>query len=35
VKPEDVRDAAARWLKQDARVVLTVVPKATAAKETK
>jgi zinc protease len=35
VKPEDVRDAAARWLKKDARVVLTVVPKATAAKETK
>jgi len=35
VRPEDVRDAAARWLKKDARVVLTVLPKATAAKETK
>jgi zinc protease len=35
VKPEDVRDAAARWLKKDARVVLTVLPKATAAKETR
>jgi zinc protease len=27
VKPEDVRDAAARWLKKDARVVLTVMPR--------
>jgi zinc protease len=26
VKPEDVRDAAARWLRRDARVVLTVTP---------
>ncbi|GEJ58674.1 M16 family metallopeptidase [Anaeromyxobacter diazotrophicus] len=35
VTPEDVRAAAARWLKKDARVVLTVKPRATAAKETK
>jgi zinc protease len=27
VKPEDVRAAAATWLKKDARVVLTVLPK--------
>ncbi len=27
VKPEQVRDAAARWLRKDARVVLTVVPR--------
>ena len=27
VTPEDVRAAAARWLKRDARVVLTVVPR--------
>ncbi len=27
VKPEDVRDAAARWLRKDARVVLTVLPR--------
>jgi zinc protease len=30
VRPEDVRDAAARWLKRDARVVLTVRPSASA-----
>ena len=30
VKPEDVRAAAARWLRKDARVVLTVLPRATA-----
>ncbi|HEX7622092.1 MAG TPA: pitrilysin family protein [Anaeromyxobacteraceae bacterium] len=30
VRPEDVRDAAARWLKKDARVVLTVRPSASA-----
>ena len=30
VRPQDVRDAAARWLKKDARVVLTVLPSATA-----
>jgi zinc protease len=35
VKPEDVREAAARWLRKDARVVLTVVPKAGAVKEGK
>ena len=27
VKPEDVRAAAARWLRKDARVVLTVMPR--------
>jgi zinc protease len=27
VKPADVRDAAARWLRKDARVVLTVLPR--------
>jgi zinc protease len=31
IKPADVRDAAARWLKRDARVVLTVLPKKVAA----
>ena len=30
VRPEDVRDAASRWLKKDGRVVLTVLPTATA-----
>ncbi|HEX8908569.1 MAG TPA: pitrilysin family protein [Anaeromyxobacteraceae bacterium] len=35
VKPEDVREAAARWLRKDARVVLTVVPKAGVVKEGK
>ena len=30
VKPADVRDAAARWLKKDARVVLTVLPRGAA-----
>jgi zinc protease len=27
VKPEEVREAAARWLRKDARVVLTVMPR--------
>jgi len=27
VKPEEVRDAAAKWLRKDARVVLTVMPR--------
>jgi zinc protease len=27
VKPEEVREVAARWLKKDARVVLTVMPR--------
>ena len=31
VKPEDVRDAAARWLRKDARVVMTVMPRGGAA----
>jgi zinc protease len=33
VKPEEVRDVAARWLKKDARVVLTVIPKKVAGGE--
>lgn len=32
--PEDIRKAAAKWLKKDARVVLTVVPRVPATKGT-